>query len=205
MSSIAQCGINSSAGLDLGGNGSLLITDPGVGAFGLGAGLQGSAFFKMWNDRPIGGKFRLESVSLKQESIQKSGTDYLLPGTNLKSLSQTWTLLSVGPEGRFSSQGQSFFWEALVGYAFGGASTVTLSKSQPDQPLIDTSQTTSSGFVVSGGFGIKKEFSKTFSGFMSLRTMFLLAPTYSSQPLASKTFIPVPLLFSIGGEFPFIL
>lgn len=197
--------VKSAAGLDFGGNGSLLFSDPSLQAFGAGAGLQGSLFFSAWNDRPIGGKMRIETVSMKEVALQKSATDYLVAGSSLKSMTQAWTLISFGAEGRFNTQGQSFFWEALLGYALGGPSKVTVTPAVPDQPLVDTDQTTTSGFALSGGIGIKRVFSPWITGLMSVRTLFLLSPTYNSSTLSSKTFIPVPLLFSIGAEVPFDL
>jgi len=195
--------IKSSAGLELGGNGSLLLSDPSTGAFGVGAGLQGSVFFTMWDDHPLSAKLRFERVSLREDSVQKTPADYLLPGYSLKTLGQNWTLISAGIEKNFVSQGQIFFWEALLGYAIGGGSTITLTPSSPDKSLNDTPQTTSSGFCVSGGIGIERIFSKTVTGIMTLRTLFVIAPTYSTLP--NHTLVPLPLLFNIGAQFPFEL
>jgi hypothetical protein len=201
--STAHGALKSAAGVELGGNGAMLVTDPTIGAFGVGAGFQGSLFFKAWTEKPYIPKMRLETVSLKEEAVQKARTDYLLSGSSLKSATQPWTLLSFGVEKSFTKQGQNFFWETMLGYAFGGPATVTVTPSQPDGALTNTSQTTSSGFALSGGIGIKREFSKIVIGLMSVRTMFLFGPTYSTGALASKTYIPVPLLFNIGAEFPF--
>jgi hypothetical protein len=195
--------ISSAAGLELGGNGTMLLSDPSIGAFGLGAGFQGSAFFTIWRDNPYAGKFRVETLSLREESVQKTNTDYLLLGSSLKAMGQSWTLMSFGVEKMFQAQGQSFFWEALLGYAFGAGSTVTVTQSTPDSGLYDTNQTTASGFVLSGGIGIKRVFSPIVTGLMSVRTMFLLGAPYSSLPLANKSYFPVPILFNVGAEFPF--
>src|SRR5579884_3424629 len=74
--------IKSSAGIELGGNGTLLLSDSSIGAFGVGAGLQGSVFYTMWDDRPIALKLRVEMLSMKEEAVQKSDTSYILPGSS---------------------------------------------------------------------------------------------------------------------------
>jgi hypothetical protein len=199
----AQALIPSTAGVELGGNGSLLITDPTIGAFGLGAGLQGSVFLTMWTNHPIVAKMRIESIAIQEEATQKSDTSYIQPGTDLKSATQSWDIISFGAQGNFPSQGQTFFWEALLGYAIGQPSIVSLTTSTPDSSLIDTNQTTSSGFVISGGVGIKRVFSPLITGLFSVRTMFLMAPTYAGSPLNNKTYIPLPLEFNVGVEIPF--
>lgn len=200
---MAHAIIPSAAGIELGGNGSLLFTDPTIGAFGLGAGLQGSVFLTMWTDHPISGKMRFESISMEQEAIQKSATGYIVPGTSLKSMTQSWNLISFGVQGGFTKQGQTFYWEGLLGYAIGAPSTVTVTQALPDTALMDTSQSTSSGFVLSGGVGIKRVFSPLITGLCSVRSMLLLAPTYSNSPLNNKTFIPLPIEFNVGVEMPF--
>ncbi|MDZ4678508.1 MAG: hypothetical protein SGI74_13505 [Oligoflexia bacterium] len=196
--------IKSAAGLDLGGNATFMFSDPSLQAFGVGAGYQGSLFLTMWNERPIGGKMRLETVSLREEAVQKIRTNYAYPDSHLKSMVQNWTLLSFGAEGRFQGHGQILFWEALLGYAFGGGANVTVSRSV-DQGITDTSQTTNSGFALSGGVGIKRTFTPKITGLMSLRSMLFMAAPYSSNGLANKSFIPLPFFFSVGAEMPFDL
>ncbi len=197
-------GIASSAGIELGGNGALLISDPTVQAFGAGAGYQGSAFFTTWDDRKIGGKFRIETVSMRQEAAQKTNTSFLIPGSSLKSLKQSWTVLSLGAEGHFVAQSQTVFWEGMLGYGIGSTScNVGVTSGLPDQPITELSQSCSNGFIVSGGVGIKKLFGEHIVGIMSVRTMFLLGPIYNSTSLSSKTLIPFPIMFSVGAAVPF--
>jgi len=111
----AQAVIPSTAGIELGGNGSLLVTDPTIGAFGLGAGLQGALFLTMWTNHPIAAKMRIETIAMGEEAIQKSATNYIQPGTNLKSATQSWDLISFGAQGNFPSQGQTFFLGSTSG------------------------------------------------------------------------------------------
>jgi hypothetical protein len=193
----------SAAGLEIGGSGTALFSDPSLRAFGLGAGYQGSIFYSMWTDRPIGGKVRFETVSLNQTAIQKTSMDYLRSGSSLKSMSQQWTLFSAGAEGHFESQGQQFFWEAMLGYAFGGSGKVTVTQAIEDRPLIETDQSTSSAFALCGGIGIKRRFSQRVIGLMTLRSFILLSSPYSSEPMANKSFFLFPILFNVGVEFPF--
>jgi hypothetical protein len=196
--------IKSAAGVDFGGNATFLFSDPSIQAFGVGAGYQGSIFATMWNDRPIGAKMRVDLLSLREEAVQKSKTDYIFTDSNLKSMTQNWTLVSFGAEGRFEGHGQILFWEALLGYALGSNnSNVSVTRNTTDQGVIDTSQSTSSGFALSGGVGIKRIFSPKITGLMSLRSMALIGPPYSSGALANKSYIPVPVMFSVGAEMPF--
>jgi hypothetical protein len=195
--------LKSAAGLELGGNGTLLLSDPTLQAFGVGAGFQGSAFFSIWKDRPIGAKLRIETLSLNEVAVQKSPTDYVQAGTSLKSMSQQWTAISIGAEGRFEGHGQIFFWEALLGYAMGAGSTVTVTTGAADQPVIDLPQTTRSGIAVSGGIGIKRIFTPLLSGIMSVRTFYVIGSPYTTEPLVHKAFIPLPLMFSVGAEYSF--
>jgi hypothetical protein len=195
--------IQSAAGLELGGNGTLLISDKSLGETGIGAGLQGSLYLKMWVDRPYVPKLRVETISMHEESVQKSASDYLVAGSSLKSMTQSWTLISAGVEKSFESQGQNFFWEALIGYAIGGSGTVTVTGGVPDQAPTDFNTTVSSGFALSGGIGLHHQFSKLVTGIMTVRTLLFLGAPYNSDPLASKAFIPLPLMFNIGVEMPF--
>ena len=195
--------MKSSAGIELGGNGTILASDPSLGTFGVGAGYQGSLFFTIWNDRPIGAKIRIERMSFTEEASQKTDTSYLLSGTNLKSMTQVWTFIGTGAEGHFESQGQVLFWEALLGYALGGPSTITVSSSLPDVPVRDTAKTTKSFFGLSSGVGIKREISARITGLMSLRTFFLFTAPYSSAGASNKSFIPIPMMFNIGISVPF--
>lgn len=195
--------IKSSAGVELGGNGSLMLSDPSLGAFGAGAGLQGSVFYSMWDERPIGAKLRFEILQMQQTALQKTASDYILTGSYLKSFTQSMSVISVGAEGRFKSQFQSFFWEALLGYAMGNPANVTVSYGVNDVNVVDTLQTTSSGFVISGGIGLSRQFSEKIIGVMSLRTLFLIGSIYNSTTLNNKAFIPLPLMFSLGVKIPF--
>ncbi len=195
--------IKSAAGIDLGGNAAFLFSDRSIQAFGVGAGYQSSIFATLWNDRPIGGKIRIEYMSLREEAVQKTKTDYIYPDSNLKSMVQNWTLISFGAEGRFEGHGQILFWEAMLGYALGGTSGVDVSRTTTDQGMVNTSQTTRSGFAVSGGVGIKRVFTPKITGLMSLRSMLLMATPYSSGGLEQKSYIPMPFMFSVGAEMPF--
>jgi hypothetical protein len=195
--------VKSAAGLELGGNGTLLLSDPTLQAFGVGAGFQGSVFFSAWRDRPIGAKLRIETLSLNEVSVQKAPTEYVQAGTSLKSMTQKWTAFSVGAEGHFEGHGQIFFWEALIGYAMGAPSTVTVTTGAADQPVIDLPQTTRTGIAVSGGIGIKRVFTPLLSGVMSVRTFYLIGSAYTTEPFVHKAFIPLPLMFSVGAEYSF--
>jgi hypothetical protein len=200
---LAGATIPSTAGIELGGNGSLLISDPTLNVFGLGAGYQGSVFLTMWTDHPICAKMRLENISMNEESVQKSQTNYIIPSSTLQSMSQNWTILSFGAQGNFPSQGQTFYWEALLGYAFGGQGSADVQLTTPGTGVINTTQSTSSGFMISGGAGIKRVFSPKITGLFGVRTMLLLAPAYSGSPLSGKFFLPMPISFNIGVEIPF--
>lgn len=195
--------IKSTAGLELGGNGTLLFSDPTLQAFGIGAGFQGSLFWSLWNDRPIGLKLRIEKLSFNEVATQKAPTDYVQAGTSLKSMTQNWTAISVGAEGHFQGHGQIFFWEALLGYAMGAGSSVSVTTGLADQAVLDLPQTARSGLSLSGGVGIKRIFSPTITGIMSVRTFYLLGSPYSTDPLAHKAFIPFPVMFSVGAEYAF--
>lgn len=197
--------IKAAAGLELGGNGALMLSDPSLQAFGAGAGLQGSLFFSMWNEKPIGAKLRFETLQMQQTALQKTSSNYILANSYLKSFTQALDVISVGAEGRFTAQHQSFFWEALLGYGIGKPSTVTVTYGLNDINVVDTAQTTNSGFTISGGIGITRVFSQRITGVMSVRTLFLIGSIYNSAALNNKAFIPFPLMFNVGIQVPFDL
>lgn len=197
--------LKSAAGLELGGNGTLMFSDPSLGVFGAGAGLQGSLFFTIWTDRPTAGKLRIETVKLQEVTLQKTSSDYILPSSYLKSFTQGWDMISLGAEGHFTAQFQSLFWEALLGYAIGKPSTVTVTYGVNDVNVVDTSHNSSSGLVISGGIGLQRVFSQKIIGIMSLRTMFFLGSIYNSTTLNNKAYIPFPLMFNVGVQVPFDL
>lgn len=203
LSQMSFAGIKAAVGLELGGNGTMMLSDPSVQIFAGGAGLQGSLHYSMWNERPIGGKLRFEVVGIQESALQKSNTSYILPGTSLKAMSQSWYLMSLGAEGRFTRHGQSVFWEGLLGYALARSGTMSVTSSTFDQAPIATVQDVSSALVLSGGAGIKRIFTDKITGIMSLRTFVLLAPVYASSALSSKTLVPIPVMFNVGVEMPF--
>lgn len=195
LASDVMASVKGSGGLDFGGNASLLSG----GAWGMGAGLQYSVFGSLWTDKPMGGKFRIESISSNQEAIGKSSTEDLVSGTYLKSTSQKWTTLSVGVQGNFIRQGQSFFWEALVGYASAGSGQRVLTQAQVDTSFIENNDAPNSGFILSGGIGMQKSFAKYISGVLSLRTMILTTKTYGD----GKAYYVLPAILSFGVVAPF--
>jgi hypothetical protein len=199
----SEAAIPSAAGVELGGNGTFLFSDRSIQAFGLGAGYQGSVFYSMWNDRPIGAKLRIEMVEFREEAAQKSATDYLLANSSLKSMTQKWTLLGVGAEGRFKGQGQVLFWEALIGYALGADSPITVASAQPDLPPTSLSHTTRTAFFLSGGVGMKRVFNPKLTGLISLRTALFFQTPYSSSGLEEKSYFVFPVMFNVGIEVPF--
>ncbi|MCC6277193.1 MAG: hypothetical protein IT289_04680 [Oligoflexia bacterium] len=196
-------GISSVAGIELGGNGSFLFSDRSIQAFGVGAGYQFSAHYSMWTDRPVGAKLRVEVAQYRQEAAQKSATDYLLSGSSLKSMSQRWTLIGIGAEGHFEGHGQILFWEAMLGYAMGSDSPITVLPAAADQVPVDVTKTTRSGIVILGGVGIKRVFNPRLVGIMNLRTMLMPQTPYTSQDLVEKSFFIFPIMFNVGVEIPF--
>jgi hypothetical protein len=193
----------SRAGLELGGNGTFLFSDASVGTFGAGAGYQYSLTYGAWVDRPISGKVRIESLSLRENIDQKTSSEYVSPATFLKTMTQNWTVISAGAEGGFGAQGQTFFWEALLGYAIGGTGTVSVTNANQPSTVSDYSQHNSSFLALSGGLGLRKGFTKAISGVMTLRSFFLFRSPYDTTELNNRGFIPFPLMFNLGAEYAF--
>ncbi len=191
--------IGAQGGVELGGNGTM-FTGTGNQGFGMGAGYQGSAFFSLWTNRPLAGKLRFETIHMSEVALTPSSTDEIEPGTKLKSMTQNWNVISAGVEGRFESQGQKWYWEALLGYAMGKDGQVSVSYGEADRPSKETAQTTRSTFALSGGVGFMKNLHPKVIGLMTMRTMFLLGQPYSSL---DKAYLLFPLIFNIGIAVPF--
>lgn len=202
--SISKAGtVESGAGFEFGGNGTTFLSDLSLKAYGMGAGYQMSVFGTFFTDKPITAKFRYETIRLREVALAKTDTSFLSPSTQLKSMTQPWSLFSIGIEGHFEAHGQNWFWETLIGYAFGSGGQVTLTPATADTALVDINQQTASRFFLSGGLGLRRKFSERVSGVMSVRTFGLIGSIYSSEELSKKTIILVPVLFNIGLEFPF--
>lgn len=195
--------IPASIGAEFGGNGTTVVSDMSLKAFGMGAGYQASIFGTFFSQSPISGKFRYESIRLREIALSKAETSFFKENTQLKSLSQNWNLLSLGLEGHFETHGQNWFWETMLGYSFGLVGQVTVTQATADQPLYDFDQLNASRFFLGGGFGIRKSVSKRLIGLMSFRTFFLGGSIYQTDILENKTLVLVPVLFNIGIEWPF--
>lgn len=196
---VADEPLGAMAGVELGGNGTLLTGSPPQ-AFGMGIGYQGSAFFSLWTNRFLTGKIRYELIRMSEVALSSNATDEIQAGTKLRSAVQNYRVLSVGVEKTFEAHAQKWFWEAMLSYAMGADGQVTVAASQADQAPVETSQSTRSNLALSGGVGLIKPMGKSVVGLMTVRTMFMLGRPYNDL---DKYYLLFPLIFNVGVAVPF--
>ena len=90
-----------------------------------------------------------------------------------------------------------------MGYGMGQPATISVTTAQPDVNPIDIAVSTSSGLFLTGGVGVRKSFGPRVTGLMTVRTAMIMGTPYSNTALMNRDFIPLPILFNMGAEFPF--
>lgn len=186
---------------ELGFSANLLLSDLSNQVSGLGIGNQYSLGVNFNTEAKRGFKSLLQFVKAKENNFRDSKVDSS-GSTYYRSFEQEWSMLGLGVETRNSNRLVNWYWDALLGYAFGQNSRIQTQDEGVDSPLVNLEEQTRSFFYLSLGAGVRKALTKKWTLSGNFRTYALLGSVYGDS-LKSKTLILLPMMANIGMEYQF--
>jgi hypothetical protein len=186
---------------EFGFSANLLLSDLSNQVSGLGIGNQYSLGVNFNTEAKRGFKSLLQFVKAKENNFRESKVD-TSGSTYYRSFEQEWSMIGFGVETRNSNRLVNWYWDALLGYAFGQKSRIQTQDEGIDASLVNSEEPTRSFFYLSLGAGVRKALNKKWTLAGNFRSYALLGSIYGDS-LKSKTLILVPMMANIGLEYQF--
>lgn len=185
--------------VDFGFSANMLLSDLSTPVIGLGLGNQTSVVMNFNRYGEKGLKLIFQGAKAKENNFRKSEVD----NTNFyRSFEQEWNFLGAGIETRKSNRLVNWYWDWILGYAFGKKSRIQTQAAGIDQPIVNGEEASRSFLYLSAGGGIRKKLAKKWYLNSSFRTYAILGSIYGDQ-LKSKSFVLLPLMANFGVEYSF--
>ncbi|MFK8138417.1 MAG: hypothetical protein AB8E15_08660 [Bdellovibrionales bacterium] len=185
---------------DFGFSSNVLLSDESFANNGIGIGHQFSTGMAFNLDEDIGFKLRIQSAKHRQEAF--TNRNVVGSNQNYRAFEQEWDLLGFGLEFRRSNRLIDWYWESLLGYAFGKKSRIVTQENDVSAGFINNEELTRSFFYLGLGAGIRYTLKKKWNLILNLNSNYILGSVYGDE-LQSTTIILIPLMASGGLEYRF--
>ena len=184
---------------DFGFSANMLLSDFSTPVLGLGLGNQTSLVMNFNRTGKKGLKLIFQSVAAKENNFRKTEVDNTY---FYRSFEQKWNMIGAGIETRQSNRLVNWYWDWILGYAFGKKSRIQIQAEGIDQPIVNGEEPARSFLYASAGGGIRKKLNKKWYLNGSFRTYAILGTLYGDS-LKSKSFVLLPLMANFGVEYNF--